>query len=301
MGVAAVSAGKQSGHERAFTLIELLVVISIIALLIALAMPALSRARKQARAVVCQANLKQWGLHFAAFASENEGEFWKRVETEDGNPYDEDRRNGSWLYWGHAVIADPLASSVTQKMRLCPMASKPATDTLTTEEYEALGVDEAPERWGGGTFLAWGRWLEGTPWDHYSSFGLNMWIFVGRYGAPGRSPGTPWRTADARGAARAPVLLDSIDPFTYTFHDGAPPSQDAVPIGAPDCQNPSCINRHEGGVNALFMDWSVRKVGLKQLWTLKWHRDFDTSGPWTQAGGVKPEDWPAWMRKFKDY
>ena len=51
----------------------------------------------------------------------------------------------------------------------------------------------------------------------------------------------------------------------------------------------------------LFMDWSVRKVGLKELWTLKWNRNFDTAGPWTKAGGVKPEDWPEWMRRFKDY
>jgi len=45
----------------------------------------------------------------------------------------------------------------------------------------------------------------------------------------------------------------------------------------------------------------VRKVGLKELWTLKWSKYFDTSGPWTKAGGVAPEDWPAWMRGFKDY
>jgi prepilin-type processing-associated H-X9-DG protein len=62
-----------------------------------------------------------------------------------------------------------------------------------------------------------------------------------------------------------------------------------------------CINRHHGGVNYLFLDWSVRKVGLKELWTLKWYKDFDTRGPWTKAGGVQPEDWPPWMRRFKDY
>jgi hypothetical protein len=42
-------------------------------------------------------------------------------------------------------------------------------------------------------------------------------------------------------------------------------------------------------------------VGLKGLWTLKWSRDFDTAGRWTRAGGVQPEDWPDWMRRFKDY
>jgi len=62
-----------------------------------------------------------------------------------------------------------------------------------------------------------------------------------------------------------------------------------------------CINRHDGGINAAFLDGSVRKVGLKELWTLKWKRQFNTAGPWTKAGGVQPEDWPQWMRGFKDY
>jgi hypothetical protein len=64
---------------------------------------------------------------------------------------------------------------------------------------------------------------------------------------------------------------------------------------------PFCINRHNGHVNTPFLDWSVRKVGLKELWVLKWHDEFDTAGRWTKAGGVKPEDWPLWMRSFRDY
>ena len=70
---------------------------------------------------------------------------------------------------------------------------------------------------------------------------------------------------------------------------------------APRNQDHICIDRHNGGVNYLFMDYSVRKVGLKELWTLKWHQSFNTAGPWTRAGGVEPEDWPLWMRNFKDY
>ena len=61
------------------------------------------------------------------------------------------------------------------------------------------------------------------------------------------------------------------------------------------------INRHSGGINSLFLDWSVRKVGLKELWTLKWDKEFDTAGSWTRADGVLPEDWPQWMRSLKDY
>jgi len=61
------------------------------------------------------------------------------------------------------------------------------------------------------------------------------------------------------------------------------------------------MNRHDGTVNYLFLDWSVRKVGLKELWTLKWHKLYNEDGPWTRRGGVRPEDWPEWMRRFKDY
>jgi len=63
----------------------------------------------------------------------------------------------------------------------------------------------------------------------------------------------------------------------------------------------ACLNRHDGFVNGLFLDFSTQNIGLKELWTFKWHRQFDTRGPWTTAGGCQPNDWPAWMRRFKDY
>jgi hypothetical protein len=64
---------------------------------------------------------------------------------------------------------------------------------------------------------------------------------------------------------------------------------------------PCCVNRHHGFVTGVFMDWSSRRIGLKELWTLKWQPQFDTTGPWTRAGLVRPEEWPEWMRSFKDY
>ena len=65
-----------------------------------------------------------------------------------------------------------------------------------------------------------------------------------------------------------------------------------------------CINRHNGGVNGLFLDFSARKIGLKELWELTWHRNWFT----TPAGFPDPyPPWhfrgdPAhWMYNFKNY
>ena len=116
-----------------------------------------------------------------------------------------------------------------------------------------------------------------------------------------------WRKADVRGQERIPVLLDSAEHWctSYFYSDvPSPPDCDAIPttlVRPSTARNPACINRHHGGVNVLFMDWSVRKVGLKELWTLQWQRQFDPANKWTKAGGVQPEDWPQWMRGFKNY
>ena len=66
-------------RKTGFTLIELLVVISIIALLLSILVPALRRAREQAKSVVCLSNLRQQGLTMALYIEDNDGYYSRSI------------------------------------------------------------------------------------------------------------------------------------------------------------------------------------------------------------------------------
>jgi prepilin-type N-terminal cleavage/methylation domain-containing protein/prepilin-type processing-associated H-X9-DG protein len=271
-------------RQNAFTLIELLVVIAIIALLTAILLPALEKVRSQAQAIVCRSNMKQWGLVFDLYAYDNEDSFPQSYAGHGVN------REDAWM------LGATLPYYKNKDMRMCP-----STTTLSRPPAE-----DQP----GGTFINWGPYPaseSGTEW--WDTLATGSYAFNNWCANPPDGPfwsGIPIenliRKITVQGAHKIPLVADSA------FVDIAPKHTDRVPTNDEherDQYNASnwnmlntmkwlCIDRHSGGINAVFVDMHVEHVGIKRLWNLKWHTNFQVGvGP---AGG-----WPSWTDKYTDY
>lgn len=269
---------KRKKQKHAFTLIELLVVIAIIALLMSIIVPSMGKAKEHARAVICKSNLKQWASIFEMYLNDHNNHFMPgHAENHDGRYM--------WLYilWPYYHTGD---------FRLCPSANRPISDG------------------GRMPLAAWDLTMHPAYPGHFSvltaddirtgSYGINWWvndsdkIVNGDYPVKDR-----WRTGGQKGASNIPVLSDS------GFVLNRPKDTNLPPATAEEFDNDMyfqiwdsnkgmsrvCHDRHKGGVNVLFMDWSVDHVGVKELWRLKWNQSFDTSVYYTI-------DWPDWMKNL---
>ncbi len=278
--------------HRGFTLIELLVVIAIIAILMAILMPALQRVKRQARSVTCQALLRQWGVIWRMYCDDNDGRF---------------PLGGVSVGWIRGEWILPLRHLYETKSKIlkCPEATKPLP---SRGAGDAHGGPQHTYIMGSGGY---GDLREEC------SYGSNNWVFYTDKKIQGRPAKYHWKNINSvTRSADVPLFGDAMwrggGPASGLEPEYSPNHAKVIPPdyngewSRPNGYNYEmkhfCIDRHGGGfVNHVFMDGGVRKIGLKQLWTLKWHREFKISGPWTSAGGANNDKWPQWLRPFKDY
>ncbi len=256
-------------RKRGFTLIELLVVIAIIALLLAIVMPSLGLAKRKAKMVVCRSNLKQWGTIFVMYTQDNDDRFYRAWTSTS--------RGHEWINCVQPYYQDP-------QIAFCPSAKKIRGTLPSHSPIISFEPNEA-----------WGRFEDDDPRPGYAglagSYAINDWVGNPAEGFYAGTESMYWVKSSQRGASRAPLFLDS------RWLGGWPMDTDTAPTnpngsGGVGHMGRYCIDRHEGYVNAVFVDFSVDKIGLKQLWKQKWHPEFDTSG-YRLA-------WPEWMEGLKD-
>ena len=241
----------ERNNSRGFTLIELLVVISIIALLMAILMPSLNKARARAREVVCLSNLRQWGLAFGLYTQDNNDSF---------PYYTWPRPNGYWMECLRQIYGD------VSEIRLCPAAKRLSDDS-------ELG-------WGG-TFTAWKSTRKWQPWmteGDFGSYGKNGWIRGGTL----KNDGSilhyyeDFEKTLVKDADKIPILMDAKWTMFWPrlqFAAVVPRSKNDESLGqfwTDRSLGGYLINRHEGIVNACFVDMSARKVPLDEVNQLKW-------------------------------
>jgi prepilin-type N-terminal cleavage/methylation domain-containing protein len=138
-------------NRQGFTLIELLVVVAIIAVLAAMLLPVLARAKEKARSAQCMDNLRQWGLAYRMYADDNNDFLPRRgqgvqVLAQINRP--EDWFNALPVYFGLSSFQQMVANKVmpaahAQSVLICPSANDP----------------------GGTYFLPYGMNMNLSPWN----------------------------------------------------------------------------------------------------------------------------------------
>jgi len=294
--ICAIRQSSKSGVKRAgaFTLVELLVVIGIIALLIAILLPALNKARAAGQTTQCLANIRQLQIALSGYMQDNFGHtapymaasFWSSQLTPyyTGKPYDPNS-----------------PANTANSIRLCPTAyaQNPGLSAINANQ--------------GACFYCWGpdpTHPTGPCQLQTCSYMYNGWLyFMGTTfgitsGEDGKCEGNInsgdipnynstnpivyfWQTPNIGqvSSSAIPTIADGM------WEDGWPCENDPTPEsqgwslyagpsngGNTDNMARICLARHNLGkyINVAFLDGHAQTVPLSGLWQLQWHKNWQT-------------------------
>ena len=268
------SLGRNGGLRRnGFTLIELLVVIAIIAILAALLLPALSKAKDKAVRIQCTSNLKQWGVAFTMYAGDNREAF-------PPNPTSDGASGFAWVAMGlntnfFPQYLYPNRPGVTTGTTTTERNKQDVLYCPTDEWHRAVESEEDKVNLIGYQFLP-GREADG--WPNYNDQGLGEWVYRTKLGGPYRKAPVMIDKIQATGTIPNLLWSGQISPTSPSFPYANHRNTAGIPIGG----------------NFLYEDGSVlwRKFDLARYkatidvgsadsgWTVFYRPGDLTAGPW---------------------
>jgi prepilin-type processing-associated H-X9-DG protein len=247
---------------RGFTITELLVVVGMIAVLVSLLMPAITRARAAANAATCLSNLRQMSTAWNLYCNESKGRLPEYLFATPTTP------DIAWqAYWPGILDRYRVRGDTI----LCPAANN------VVPFNQNKGYGNAVYAWTGkynsvGSTMR----LNSTIWRD-SSYGYNRYLTV----ADGFGTGKITKLSLVKPASNVPLFFDSI------YLDARPPNgTEAVPAASPpNLRGDSLpgnapehwrflVARHGRGINVALADGSARWVPLEETYLLNWKQDW---------------------------
>jgi prepilin-type N-terminal cleavage/methylation domain-containing protein/prepilin-type processing-associated H-X9-DG protein len=288
--------------RQGFTLVELLVVISIIAVLIALLLPALAKAKRLANSIVCASNLHQLGTAYAEYEDTYKGE---------SIPYPYEtwivplapfftQSNNKYGYSSNNTEANARESAALQTVTVCPSTTTiPPAIVNPTRYYGLIG----------GVTTVWTAPFLNilNPQDQATtmiecSYGINAWLYQPGtdpyFGPSTNPPAQSWpHSESAVPTSTIPLLGDAFWVDSAPFEDDMPPQQDVYDgqiaqnwsdwSDVPSSMARYCMTRHGNGINIVFLDGHVEHEQLSNLWNLNWAYGWQTPIPMPYSYFIK--------------